>query len=69
MCIKLYIYDMIIDSRTKYDLDLIKGGLSREFSMKEEGEEKLYLGIEISRNRTNNTLRLCKEIYAMRAFE
>uniref|UniRef100_H3H6A2 Reverse transcriptase Ty1/copia-type domain-containing protein n=1 Tax=Phytophthora ramorum TaxID=164328 RepID=H3H6A2_PHYRM len=52
----VYVDDIMIFSRTKAEIGEIKKALKREFSIKELGELKYCLGIEIHRNRDDKTI-------------
>uniref|UniRef100_H3GT68 Reverse transcriptase Ty1/copia-type domain-containing protein n=2 Tax=Phytophthora ramorum TaxID=164328 RepID=H3GT68_PHYRM len=52
----VYVDDLMIFSRTKAEIGEIKKALKREFSIKELGELKYCLGIEIHRNRDDKTI-------------
>ena len=45
----LYVDDMLIASKSRYVIDKMKKGLSSEFEMKDLGEEKKVLSMEIKR--------------------
>ena len=47
----LYVDDMLIASRNQGEIDKLKAQLNQEFEMKDLGEAKKILGMEISRDR------------------
>ncbi|GMP66476.1 hypothetical protein CsSME_00035411 [Camellia sinensis var. sinensis] len=52
----LYVDDMLIASTSKVEIDKLKAQLAREFEMKDLGEAKKVLGMEIKRDRKKGTL-------------
>ena len=52
----LYVDDMLIASRNQGEICRLKLQLSKEFEMKDLGEAKKILGMEISRDRQSGTL-------------
>ena len=62
--ILVYVDDLLIITPTKSDsLAAIKEALAKEFDMKDMGELKSFLGIEITRDRTNRTMKLIQKGY------
>uniref|UniRef100_H3GB69 Reverse transcriptase Ty1/copia-type domain-containing protein n=1 Tax=Phytophthora ramorum TaxID=164328 RepID=H3GB69_PHYRM len=59
----------MIFSRTKAEIGEIKKALKREFSIKELGELKYCLGIEIHRNRDDKTIVMNQRAYIQRLAE
>lgn len=59
----LYVDDILIASIDKSKVVELKKVLSSEFEMKDLGEAKKILGMEISRNRDNRELRISQEDY------
>ena len=57
----LYISDMLIAGGSKWDIDMLKGELSKEFEMKDLGAAKQILLMRITRN--NGVLWLSQEEY------
>lgn len=47
----LYVDDMLIASKNQGEIEILKTQLSKKFEMKDLGEAKKILGMEISRNR------------------
>jgi len=54
----LYVDDMLIDSKSKSAIHMLKKQLPSEFKMKDLGEAKNVLGIEIERDRDSGNVRL-----------
>ena len=52
----LYVDDMLIASKSQAEIDRLKAQLSKEFKMKDFGEAKKILGMEISRDRKRGEL-------------
>ncbi|TXG64884.1 hypothetical protein EZV62_011878 [Acer yangbiense] len=52
----LYVDDMLIASKSKVEIDRLKAQLSSEFDMKDLGEAKKILGMEIKRDRAKGTI-------------
>ncbi|TXG46509.1 hypothetical protein EZV62_027989 [Acer yangbiense] len=50
----LYVDDMLIASKSKVEIDRLKAQLSSEFDMKDLGEAKKILGMEIKRDRVKD---------------
>ena len=50
----LYVDDMLIASKSRSTIDNLKKDLSSEFDMKDLGEAKKVLGIEIERDRKSD---------------
>ncbi|KAH7472327.1 Retrovirus-related Pol polyprotein from transposon TNT 1-94 [Phytophthora ramorum] len=65
----VYVDDLMIFSRTKAEIGEIKKALKREFSIKELGELKYCLGIEIHRNRDDKTIVMNQRAYIQRLAE
>jgi len=59
----LYIYDMLIASTNRSSIDKLKVWLSSEFEMKDLGEAKRILGMEIKRDRVNEKVSLTQKAY------
>ncbi|TXG67139.1 hypothetical protein EZV62_008414 [Acer yangbiense] len=55
--------DMLIASKSKVEIDRLKAQLSSEFDMKDLGEAKKILGIEIKRDRAKGTICLTQTQY------
>jgi len=52
----LYVDDMLIAARNKTHVQKFKVQLKKEFNMKDLGETKKILGIEITRDRSTSRL-------------
>ena len=59
----LYVDDMLITSRNQDEMCRLKAQLSKEFEMKDLGEAKKILGMEIERDRQRGTLCLTQKQY------
>ena len=59
----LYVNDMLIASRSHTEIEKLKTQLNREFEMKDLGEAKKILGMEISRDRKLGRLCLSQKEY------
>ncbi|TXG61001.1 hypothetical protein EZV62_012364 [Acer yangbiense] len=59
----LYVDDMLIASKSKVEIDRLKAQLSSEFDMKDLGEAKKILGMEIKRDRVKGTICLTQTQY------
>uniref|UniRef100_A0A3Q7HPX3 Reverse transcriptase Ty1/copia-type domain-containing protein n=1 Tax=Solanum lycopersicum TaxID=4081 RepID=A0A3Q7HPX3_SOLLC len=59
----LYVDDMLIAAKKKYDIQKLKGLLSAEFEMKDLGAARKILGIEIIRDRERRKLFLSQRSY------
>ena len=59
----LYVDDMLIASKDQGEIEKLKSHLSREFEMKDLGEAKKILGMEISRDRRLGRLYLTQKEY------
>lgn len=59
----LYVDDMLIASKSKREMELLKSDLESTFEMKRLGEAKRILGIDICRDRRNGKLWLMQENY------
>ena len=57
----LYVDDMLIASRNQGEICRLKAQLSKEFEMKDLGEAKKILGMEIARDRQRGTLCLTQK--------
>jgi len=58
----LYVDDMFIVSTNRSSIDKLKIQLSLEFEMKDLGEEKRILGMEIEKDRVKGKVKLRKHI-------
>lgn len=59
----LYVDDMLIAARNKFQIDSLKSQLSKEFEMKDLGAAKKILGMEIHRDRQAGKLFLSQKNY------
>uniref|UniRef100_A0A3Q7G312 Reverse transcriptase Ty1/copia-type domain-containing protein n=1 Tax=Solanum lycopersicum TaxID=4081 RepID=A0A3Q7G312_SOLLC len=59
----LYVDDMLIAAKKKYDIQKLKGLLSAEFEMKDLGAAQKILGMEIIRERERRKLFLSQRSY------
>ncbi len=69
LIIALYVDDLLIAGDDKDGISLIKGELSKRFEMKDMGEAKMCLGLEITRDRANRILKLSQTAYAESVLE
>ncbi|KAL4099935.1 hypothetical protein PRIC1_007732 [Phytophthora ramorum] len=65
----IYVDDLMLFSKTKEHIESIKMALKKEFSIKEQGELKYCLGIEIDRNREDKTILMNQQPYIKRLAE
>jgi len=65
----LYIDDMLIASKSRSTIDKLKKGLSFEFEMKDLGEAKKVLGMEIERDRRSNNVSLTQKEYLKKVLQ
>jgi len=61
--------DMLIAMRNKTHVQKLKDQLNKEFDMKDLGEVKKILGMEISRDRGSGRLCLSQENYVLKVLE
>nr|GEW91411.1 hypothetical protein [Tanacetum cinerariifolium] len=59
----LYVDDMLIACKSKAEIGSTKSLIKKEFDMKELGEEKKIIGIEIVRDRSHKNLRVSQSRY------
>ncbi|KAK1413090.1 hypothetical protein QVD17_34841 [Tagetes erecta] len=69
MYLLLYVDDMLIACQDKGEIEATKSMLKREFEMKELGEAKKILGMQITRNRELKQLKLCQTDYAKKVLK
>lgn len=62
----LYVDDILIASKNKKQVGELKILLNSEFDMKDLGEAKKILGVEITRDRTKGTLTISQEGYLLK---
>ena len=65
----LYVDDMLIACKSKVEIDRLKAQLSKEFDMKDLGEAKKILGMEIQRDRIKGTVCLTQTQYLKRVLQ
>ena len=65
----LYVDDMLIVARNKRHIQKLKAQLKKEFDMKDMGEAKKTLGMEITRDRGSCKLWLSRENYFLKVLE
>ena len=65
----LYVDDMLIAARSKAQVQKVKAQLKREFDMKDLGEVRKILGMEITRDRSTDALWLSQENYVLKVLE
>ena len=65
----LYVDDMLIASTSKVEIDKLKAQLAREFEMKDLGEAKKVLGMEIKRDRKKGTVCLTQTQYLKKVLD
>ena len=65
----LYVDDMLIANKHKSKIDKLKNLLNKEFEMKNLGNAKRILGMEIFRNRAGGTLFLSQKRYIRNVLE
>ena len=63
MYLLLYVDDMLLPSKDREVIEELKLLLSTEFKMKDLGQAKKILGVEIRRNMKNRLLYLSQESY------
>ena len=57
----LYVDDMLIATKSQDEIDKLKAQMSKEFEMKDLGEAKKILGMEINRDRERGKLWLSQK--------
>ena len=57
----LYMDDILLASKNQNDLNRIRDSLRKEFTVKDLGDPKLFLGIKVERNMNENTIKLSQE--------
>eukprot|EP00171_Calliarthron_tuberculosum_P005917 IDg5917t1 len=60
--IVLYVSDLLIAGDKRFLIDKIKSEFKMRFKMKDLGEAQEFLGLKITRDRPNRTLRLSQSI-------
>ena len=66
LIILLYIDDMVLAASSRESIDWAKTALNKYFDMTDLGELKIFVGIEISRNRVQRTLKAGQGSYIKR---
>lgn len=61
--IAIYVDDLLITGRNRKEIDAIKQALSTRFQMSDLGPVNFYLGMTVTRDRPNRTLRLGQQSY------
>jgi len=64
MYLLLYVDDMLIAAKSQVEIDRLKTQLSKEFKMKDLGEAKKILDMEINKDREGETLAVTKVVFA-----
>ena len=59
----LYVDDMLVASKSMFEINNLKAQLARAFDMKDLGETKKILGMEIHKDRKNGKLWLLQQRY------
>jgi len=59
----LYVNDMLIVSKSRFTINKVKKDLSSEYEMKDLGEEKKVVGMEIERDRKGDKVSLMQKRY------
>ena len=65
----LYVDDMLIATKSKSEVNRLKSQLSKEFDMKDLGEARKILGMEIKRDRKSRKLWLSQGNYIEKVLE
>src|SRR3954462_11501850 len=65
----LYVDDMLIAARSKAQVQKVKAQLKREFDMKDLGEARKILGMEITRDRSADALWLSQKNHILKVLE
>jgi len=65
----LYVYDMLIVSKSRSAIDKLKKDLSFEFEIKGLGEAKKVLGMEIERDRRSGKVSLTQNGYLQKVLQ
>jgi len=65
----LYVDDMLIASKSRSAIDKLKKDLSFEFEMKDLGEAKIVLGMEIERDRRSGKFSLTQKGYLQKVLQ
>ena len=65
----LYVDDILIASKSRSAIDTLKRDLSSEFEMKDLGEAKKVLGMEITRDRRSGKVSLTQKGYLQKVLQ
>ncbi|BBG99268.1 transposable element gene [Prunus dulcis] len=65
----LYVDDMLIACKSKVEIERLKTQLSNEFEMKDLGEARKILGMEIERDRAKGKISLCQKQYLKKVLQ
>ncbi|CAA3002916.1 Hypothetical predicted protein, partial [Olea europaea subsp. europaea] len=65
----LYVDDMLLACHDRTEIDFVKSKLKSKFEMKDSGQAKTILGMEIDRDRDNYILRLKQGSYVKKILE
>ena len=60
----VYVDDLLISSKSRKSVLIVKAALSAEFKMTDQGEVDTILGIKIQWNREEGTLMMSQQVYA-----
>lgn len=69
LLITLYVDDLLVAGSSEEEVIYIKGELGKHFEMKDCGESRLCLGLEITRDRKNRTLMISQSRYITKILE
>ena len=67
--IVIYVDDLMLFCKTREHIECIKGALKEEFSIKDLGDLKYCLGIEIHRKREDRVIKMNQKAYIKRLSE
>ena len=65
----LYVDDILIAHKSKSEIQVVKAKLQKEFEMKELGNARRILGMEIERDKKNETLFLSQKSYIQKILQ
>ncbi|KAH7852964.1 hypothetical protein Vadar_031538 [Vaccinium darrowii] len=65
----LYVDDMLVACKSKVEINRLKVQLNKEFEMKDLGEARKILGMEIQRDRVKGTIHLTQQQYLKKVLE
>jgi hypothetical protein len=69
LIVTVWVDDLIIAGSTKAIINDFKAAISRRFKMKDSGELKYILGMEITRDRSKHTLKISQSAYLKQVLE